>query len=47
MISKEGFSRNKFMEKGVMPDRVESFEEVDGCQSCPRAKPRFVKPIRV
>ena len=38
--------RNKFMEKGRMPDRVKSFREIDSRQDCPRARPGFVKPIR-
>ena len=29
-----------------MPDRVESFREVDSSKSRPRARPGFVKPIR-
>ena len=39
-------SRNKFVEKGGMPDRVESFGEIDSRENCPRARPGFVKPIR-
>ena len=39
-------SRNQFMEKGGMADRVKSFREVDSRQDCPRARPGFVKPIR-
>ena len=39
-------SRNKFVEKGGMPDRVKSFREIDGEQDRPRARPGFVKPIR-
>ena len=39
-------SRNKFVEKGGMPDRVESFEEINIRQNRPRARPGFVKPIR-
>ena len=39
-------SRNKFMEKGGMLDRVKSFGEIDSRQDCPRARPGFVKPIR-
>ena len=39
-------SRNKFVEKGGMPDRVESFREIDSRQDRPRATPGFVKPIR-
>ena len=39
-------SRNEFMEKGGMPDRVKSFREIDSRQDCPRARPGFVKPTR-
>ena len=39
-------SRNQFVEKGRMPDRVKSFREIDSRQDCPRAQPGFVKPIR-
>ena len=39
-------SRNKFVEKGGMPDRVKSFGEIDSKQDRPRARPGFVKPIR-
>ena len=39
-------SRNKFVEKGGMPDRVKSFGEIDSRQDRPRAWPGFVKPIR-
>ena len=39
-------SRNKFVEKGGMPDRVKSFREIDSRQDHPRAWPGFVKPIR-
>ena len=39
-------SRNEFMEKGGMPDRVESFRKINGRKDCPRARPGFVKPIR-
>ena len=39
-------SRNKFVEKIGMPDRVKSFGEVDSRQNLPRARPGFVKPIR-
>ena len=35
-------SRNKFVEKGGMPDRVESFREINSRQDCPRARPEFV-----
>ena len=33
-------SRNTFVKKGRMPDRVDSGKD------CPRARPGFVKPIR-
>ena len=39
-------SRNEFMKKGGMPDRVKSFREIDSRQDRPRARPGFVKPIR-
>ena len=39
-------SRNQFMEKGGMPDRVKSFREIDSRENRPRARPGFVKPIR-
>ena len=39
-------SRNEFMEKGGMPDRVKSFREIDSGKNRPRARPWFVKPIR-
>ena len=39
-------SRNKFMEKGGMPDRVKSFREINSREDRPRARPGFVKPIR-
>ena len=39
-------SRNEFMEKSGMPDRIESFREINSRQDRPRARPRFVKPIR-
>ena len=38
-------SRNEFVEKSGMPDRVKSFREIDR-ENCPRAPPGFVKPIR-
>ena len=38
-------SRNEFMEKGGMPDRVKSFREIDSRQDRPRARPGFVKSI--
>ena len=39
-------SRNQFVEKGGMPDRVKSFREIDSREDRPRAWPGFVKPIR-
>ena len=55
-ITKEGLSpsskarkeasRNKFVEKNKMPDRVKSFRDIDSRQDRPRARPGFVKPIR-
>ena len=39
-------SQNQFVEKGGMPDRVESFGEIDSRQDRPRARLGFVKPIR-
>ena len=39
-------SRNEFMEKGGMPDRVKSFGEINSREDHPRARPGFVKPIR-
>ena len=35
-------SRNNFMVKGGMPDRVESFREINSRQDRPRARPGFV-----
>ena len=39
-------SRNKFVEKGRIPHRVKSFQEIDSREDRPRARPGFVKPIR-
>ena len=39
-------SRNGFVEKGGMPDRVKSFREIDSRENRPRAQPGFVKPIQ-
>ena len=39
-------SREKFVEKGGVSNRVESFRKVDSCENRPRARPGFVKPIR-
>ena len=40
-------SRNRFVEKGGVPDRIESFREVDSSEDRSRARPGFVKPIRI
>ena len=34
------------MEKGGVPDRVESFGKTDSSENCPRARPGRVKPIQ-
>ena len=39
-------SRNEFVEKSGMLDRVKSFREIDSREDRPRARPGFVKPIR-
>ena len=39
-------SQNEFVEKGRVPDRVESFREIHSSKNCPRARPGFVKPIQ-
>ena len=39
-------SRNKFMKKGEVPNRVKSFGEINCSEDSPRARPGFVKPIR-
>ena len=39
-------SRNEFVKKGGMPDRVKSFREINSRQDRPRARPGFVKLIR-
>ena len=39
-------SRNQFVEKGGMPDRVKSFREIDSRENRLRAWPGFVKPIQ-
>ena len=39
-------SRNQFVEKGGMPDRVKNFREIDSREDRPKARPGFVKPIR-
>ena len=39
-------SRNEFVEKSGMPDRVKSFGEIASRENRSRAPPGFVKPIR-
>ena len=39
-------SQNKFVEKGGIPDRDKSFQEINSTEDRPRAWPGFVKPIR-
>ena len=39
-------SRNEFVEKGWVPDRVKSFREINSREDRPKTRPRFVKPIR-
>ena len=39
-------SRNEFIKKGRMPERVGSFIEINSSQDRPRAWPGFLKPIR-
>ena len=39
-------SRNQFMEKDAVPDRVKSFREINSREDRPRARPGFVKLIR-
>ena len=39
-------SRNEFVEKAGMLDRVESFRVIDSKEDRPRSRPGFVKPIR-
>ena len=39
-------NRNELVEKGGMPDRVNSFREIDSGENRPRARSGFVKPIR-
>ena len=43
--TKREASRNEFVEKGGMPDRVKSFREMNSKKDHPRARPWFVKPI--
>ena len=39
-------SRNEFVEKGGMSDRVKSFREINSREDRPRARPGFVESIR-
>ena len=39
-------SRNQFVEKGSVPDRVQSLREVNRSENRPRAWPGFIKSIR-
>ena len=39
-------SRNEFMEKSGMPNRVKNFQEISSRKDRPKARPGFVKPIR-
>ena len=39
-------SRNEFMEKGGMPDRVDRFGEIDSSEDRPRARSGLVEPIQ-
>ena len=43
--SRREASRNMFVEKSGMPDRVESFLEVDSREYCPTTWPEFVEPV--
>ena len=38
-------SRNEFMKKGGMPDKVKSFKEINSIKDRARAWPEFFKPI--
>ena len=44
--ARRGASRNEFVEKGAIPDRVESFREIESGKDRLRARSGFVKPIR-
>ena len=44
--ARRAVSRNKFVEKGGLPDCVENFGEADGSKNGPRACLRFVEPIQ-
>ena len=39
-------SRNEFVEKSGMPDKTDSFGEINSSEDRPRARPGLVKPIR-
>ena len=39
-------SQSGLMEKGGMPDRFQSFQEISSKEDRPRARPGFIKPIR-
>ena len=43
---KKEASRNEFVEKGGMPDTVESFREINSSDDRPRPRLGFVKPIQ-
>ena len=45
-ITRRKTSQNELVEKGRMPDRVDSFREVDCGKNRPRARLGFVKPIQ-
>ena len=38
-------SQNELVEKGEMPDKVKSFQEINSSENWPSAQPGFVKPI--
>ena len=44
--AKREASRNRFVEKGGMPNRVDSFGEADSSENRSRARPWFVKAIQ-
>ena len=44
--AKRKASRNEPAEKDGVPDRVESFREINNSKDRPRARPAFVKSIR-
>ena len=43
---KKEANQNEFVKKGGVPDRVESFLEINSGEDCPRVRPGYVKPIR-